>query len=298
MDKKSNENRRKLLKSIAAGSGAVIAGKSLPEKWSRPIVDSVVIPAHALTSPVVYAANLSLLMQAASETMMAADKSGLLDSLVPNANAGGTTIILPTDYLCISVLGGVFDGRFSRSYSPGEINEYANSGGTLGNGLPLPFIAGCDNAITPTLTVSNPTPTGVDFILDFGKSQITGTLPPGDCSIVPAGICLGPSDRNIKENFSSVDEQEILRKVASLPIEMWNYSDREQGVRHIGPMAQDFMASFNVGDSDRHINMVDANGVNLAAIKALNARLEEKDTQINHLQEQLAEVMSRLEKLA
>ncbi len=30
-DKKSNDSRRKLLKSIAAGSGAVVAGKSLPD---------------------------------------------------------------------------------------------------------------------------------------------------------------------------------------------------------------------------------------------------------------------------
>jgi len=46
-----NENRRKLLKSIAAGSGAIIAGKSLPESWSKPVVDSVMLPAHAQTSP-------------------------------------------------------------------------------------------------------------------------------------------------------------------------------------------------------------------------------------------------------
>ena len=50
-DKKSSESRRKLLKSIAAGSGAVVAGKSLPESWARPVVDSVMLPAHAATSP-------------------------------------------------------------------------------------------------------------------------------------------------------------------------------------------------------------------------------------------------------
>ena len=50
-DKKPNGSRRKLLKSIAAGSGAIVVGKSLPESWSRPIVDSVVLPAHAETSP-------------------------------------------------------------------------------------------------------------------------------------------------------------------------------------------------------------------------------------------------------
>ena len=50
-DKKSSESRRKLLKSVAAGSGAIVAGKSLPESWSRPVVDSVMLPAHAQTSP-------------------------------------------------------------------------------------------------------------------------------------------------------------------------------------------------------------------------------------------------------
>lgn len=50
-DNKSSDSRRKLLKSIAAGSGAVIAGKNLPESWSRPVVDSVMLPAHAVTTP-------------------------------------------------------------------------------------------------------------------------------------------------------------------------------------------------------------------------------------------------------
>ena len=49
-DKKSSESRRKLLKSIAAGSGAIVAGKCLPESWSKPVVESVMLPAHAQTS--------------------------------------------------------------------------------------------------------------------------------------------------------------------------------------------------------------------------------------------------------
>lgn len=51
MSKKDDgSSRRKLLKSIAAGSGAVVAGKTLPEKWTRPAIDSVLLPAHAQTS--------------------------------------------------------------------------------------------------------------------------------------------------------------------------------------------------------------------------------------------------------
>ena len=49
-DKQSSESRRKLLKSIATGSGAIIAGKSLPESWAKPVVDSVMLPVHAQTT--------------------------------------------------------------------------------------------------------------------------------------------------------------------------------------------------------------------------------------------------------
>jgi hypothetical protein len=52
-DKKSNESRRKLLKSIAVGSGAIMSGKSLPENWTRPVVNTVMLPAHAQTSEIV-----------------------------------------------------------------------------------------------------------------------------------------------------------------------------------------------------------------------------------------------------
>ena len=49
-DKKTGDSRRRLLKSIAAGSGAVVAGKSMPNSWSKPVIDSVVLPAHAETT--------------------------------------------------------------------------------------------------------------------------------------------------------------------------------------------------------------------------------------------------------
>jgi len=48
----SSESRRNLLKSIAAGTGVVVAGKSLPDMWSRPVVESVLLPAHAQTSQI------------------------------------------------------------------------------------------------------------------------------------------------------------------------------------------------------------------------------------------------------
>jgi hypothetical protein len=56
-----------------------------------------------------------------------------------------------------------------------------------------------------------------------------------------------------------------------LPTSSWQYKS-ERGVRHIGPMAQDFYAAFGVGTDDRHITSIDEEGVALAAIKALHAK--------------------------
>ena len=47
---RSNRNRRNALKKLLAGSGAVVASQSIPEKWAKPVVDSVMLPGHAQTS--------------------------------------------------------------------------------------------------------------------------------------------------------------------------------------------------------------------------------------------------------
>ena len=85
------------------------------------------------------------------------------------------------------------------------------------------------------------------------------------------------SDKNAKMDIVAVDPALILEKVAALPVAEWSYSDTA-GVRHIGPMAQDFRALFGTGASDTGISTLDTSGVALAAIQALtlkNGALEE-----------------------
>jgi len=88
--------------------------------------------------------------------------------------------------------------------------------------------------------------------------------------------------------------REILEKVAVLPLASWNYKAQGSDVRHLGPIAQDFHAAFGLGESDRTITTVDADGVALAAIQGLNQkleqRLEQKQTEIRELKEELAEL--------
>jgi len=106
---------------------------------------------------------------------------------------------------------------------------------------------------------------------------------------VTATAFVTSSDRNAKENIVPVSTQEILTKVAALPISRWNFK-QEPGTSHIGPMAQDFYATFGAGTDERHITTVDADGVALAAIQALNEKLEQKDAQIKALQSRLEQL--------
>ena len=78
-----------------------------------------------------------------------------------------------------------------------------------------------------------------------------------------------------------MDGKEVLAQLENVEITMWNYRADEDGVRHIGPTSQDFYAAYGLGVDDRHISTTDADGVALAAIKALNAQnkaLEEENT--------------------
>ena len=81
------------------------------------------------------------------------------------------------------------------------------------------------------------------------------------------------SDRSRKENFAPVDGEQVLLRLRSVPVTSWRYIDEEdRTVRHMGPMAQDWQRAFGFASDETTINMSDFDGVNLAAIQALDAR--------------------------
>src|SRR5205085_530248 len=88
------------------------------------------------------------------------------------------------------------------------------------------------------------------------------------------------SDRSLKANFAAVDGRDVLQRLVSLPVSTWNYQAQGDGIRHMGPMAQDFKAAFGLGEDDRTISTVDEQGVALAAIQGLHAVVQEKDARI------------------
>lgn len=119
-------------------------------------------------------------------------------------------------------------------------------------------------------------------------------LPPG------SGVFACTSDRATKEDFRRVDGEAVLAKVAAMPVESWRYKTEAEGVRHVGPVAQDFRAAFGLGTDDKSIGLLDINGVNMVAIQALARRTQElnaKSAEVDALKAQMAQMQRSLSRL-
>ena len=115
-----------------------------------------------------------------------------------------------------------------------------------------------------------------------GIDSLTGA-PTWGCYTYSGGGWTCASDRNIKRNLEPIDGQLVLSQLAAMPIYHWQPKDGPKSeVRHLGPMAQDFYATFGLGDSDKAIGMQDAEGIALAAIQGLNVKLETKVAEQAH----------------
>jgi len=108
------------------------------------------------------------------------------------------------------------------------------------------------------------------------------------------GVILGPgdtawtplSDRESKTDFQSIEPREVLSKLASMPVTSWRYK-HDPSRRYIGPTSQDFMAAFHLGNYDKGINTLDADGVTFAAIQGLVEELKDRDKAIEELKSEM-----------
>jgi trimeric autotransporter adhesin len=106
------------------------------------------------------------------------------------------------------------------------------------------------------------------------------------------------SDRSRKENFQGIDGEDVLSRIRALPVTTWQYRDEEdRAVRHIGPMAQDWHAAFGFSPDDTTINMSDFDGVNLAAIQALEARTAAQASRMDALEAENARLRAQNDRL-
>jgi hypothetical protein len=133
------------------------------------------------------------------------------------------------------------------------------------------------------------------------QASSSGTANPIEHSsgahLTVGGVWTNASDENLKENFKSVDGEQILDKIESLPITEWNYKTESEDTKHIGPTAQDFQQVFGVGSDGKSISTIDPSGIALAAIKELSKQNKNLKQENALLQQKLDELSAKVEKL-
>lgn len=180
--------------------------------------------------------------------------------------------------------GKILAENASGTTTPREILELRNNGGSVAifkdTSVAQRWGVGTFGS---SFLIDNQANAGIEYTFSSsGNLTIAGTLTQG-------------SDRDTKRDIVSVQPGEILAKLMTLPITTWNRKTDDPAERHLGPMAQDFAATFGLGGKDdRHIAVLDVGGVSLASIQALYRMVTEKDAEIEELRHRLAAIEALL----
>jgi hypothetical protein len=109
--------------------------------------------------------------------------------------------------------------------------------------------------------------------------------------LTAGGVWTNGSSRIFKDRFESLNRGVLLDKVSALPIQAWCYRGSDE--RHVGPMAEDFAAAFDVGTTNpegkresRYLAAGDVAGVSLAAVQALIEEIKELKDRVAELEAQ------------
>ena len=285
---------------IGGGEFNVLTGNDTDSAIVAGSDNEVTIDAAAIVAGVdnSTAGEYSLVGAGFKNTVNGGGKYGFIGAGLFNSVSGEGGYIAAGGYNTVSGEGAVIDGGFNSTAAGafatipgGYVN---NAAGTYS------FAAGARASAAQTGTFVWSDGSDGDAILTSSRAyqflaRASGgfTLYTNAASTVGAQLAAGSgtwaslSDRNAKTNIVPLDDATVLDKVAALPISRWSYTS-EHGVRHVGPMAQDFYAAFKVGEDNKHITSIDEDGVALAAIKALHARVGALDAENARLRRELA----------
>jgi trimeric autotransporter adhesin len=177
----------------------------------------------------------------------------------------------------------------------GHAGSFVWSSSTAGEGLPA------DSLVSSA--IGQFSLRAVGGIRMFTNESMTSGMILGAGSSTPSAV----SDRHRKENFAALDGEDVLLRLRQVPVTSWNYIAEGAHVRHVGPMAQDWYAAFRLNDDSLTINLGDLDGINLAAIQALDERtrwVPELTAEVEALrreaaarEDRMAELERRLEEL-
>jgi trimeric autotransporter adhesin len=115
------------------------------------------------------------------------------------------------------------------------------------------------------------------------RFRTNATLTTGCNLPAGSGVFSCSSSRMLKDRFGLVDGEDVLARIRNIPVSSWSYIGERAAVRHLGPVAEDFYAAFGLGVDSKSIGLLDIDGVNFAAVKALEARTRELEAELAEL---------------
>lgn len=172
------------------------------------------------------------------------------------------------------------------SFAAGQRAKSPNPGSfAFADGSPFDFNTIASNEFAARATG------GVRFVTAIDGS---GASTAGVTLTAGGGSWTSLSDRAAKQDLVAVNGASILSQLATMPVYVWRYKTEVSRALHMGPTAQDFQAAFGLGDSDKRITTVDAQGVSLAAAQALYHELQRQDDMMRSQEADLATLERRL----
>ena len=195
-----------------------------------------------------------------------------------------------------SILGGV-NNRVTGSYGSvlGGLANQANGTQSVAIGTRAranhdgSIVIAASNAVMPADSVRSGTENQIVLRADSGIYITRFPEQAADNGGKLINTSTDASSRYYKENLKEVSGSDILTKLEALPLYQWNYVAEPDISKHMGPMAEDFHASFSLGGDNKTISGVDRNGVALAAIKALIVQNRNLTERIEALEKKLSE---------
>lgn len=116
-------------------------------------------------------------------------------------------------------------------------------------------------------------------------------------NVVIAGTLSEGSSRSVKTELTPVDSGFVLSRIVELPLMEWSYEADVEGIRHVGPMAEDFYGAFSLGVDEKHVAPRDVAGVALAGIQGLHEILETQAAELARYAERVQALEARIAEL-
>ena len=177
-----------------------------------------------------------------------------------------------------------FQDQLRQAAFNNRLNLQSNVGGLglgLATGVSVPFPGFQRGSTTSTSGLGL---SGIGSLLSGAGGLLSGLGATGAFGGSSAGLAsaavkaapfFGVSSRDLKTDKTPIDEDEILEKVAKLPVEAWRYKSglglTEEP--HVGTYAEDFQETFGLGDG-KTLNLMDTTGILMASVKSLSKKVK------------------------